>query len=155
MAIFDRNGGCVAINHRPVARTPHPTYVSLPEIIFLDFWWRPFLGEKSVGVSLRYYWKWSFLAIFYKNEGCVAIDHWLEARTRVHTYVSLPKIIFLDFWWWPFLVKNLYVLAFGIIENGRSCYFRKNGGCVTPHMFACHILHSRIFGGIHFLVKNP
>jgi hypothetical protein len=24
MAIFDKNGGCVAINHRPGARTPHP-----------------------------------------------------------------------------------------------------------------------------------
>jgi hypothetical protein len=21
----------------------------------LDFWWRPFLGQKSVGVSLQYY----------------------------------------------------------------------------------------------------
>jgi hypothetical protein len=30
MAIFDKNGGCVAIDHRPEARTPHPTYVSLP-----------------------------------------------------------------------------------------------------------------------------
>jgi hypothetical protein len=30
MANFDRNGGCVAIDHRPEARTPHPTYVSLP-----------------------------------------------------------------------------------------------------------------------------
>jgi hypothetical protein len=55
MAIFERNGGCVAIDHRPEARTPHPTYVSLPEITLLDFWWRPFVGEKSVGVSLRYY----------------------------------------------------------------------------------------------------
>jgi hypothetical protein len=26
---FRQNGGCVAINHRPEARTPHPTYVSL------------------------------------------------------------------------------------------------------------------------------
>jgi hypothetical protein len=25
MAIFDKNGGCVAIDHRPEARTPHPT----------------------------------------------------------------------------------------------------------------------------------
>jgi hypothetical protein len=65
MAIFDRNGGCVAIAHRPEARTPHPTYVSLLEITFLDFWWRPFLGEK---------------------------------------------------------------LPFGIIENGRSCYFQKKWG---------------------------
>jgi hypothetical protein len=30
MAISDKNGGCVAINHQPRARTPHPTYVSLP-----------------------------------------------------------------------------------------------------------------------------
>jgi hypothetical protein len=55
MAIFDKNGGCVAIDHRPESRTPHPTYVSLPYITFLDSWWRRFLGQKSVGVSLRYY----------------------------------------------------------------------------------------------------
>ena len=30
MAIFDKNRGCVAIDHRPDAHTPHPTYVSLP-----------------------------------------------------------------------------------------------------------------------------
>jgi hypothetical protein len=47
-----KNGGCVAIYHRPEARTPHLTYVSLPYITFLDLWWRPFLGQKSVGVSL-------------------------------------------------------------------------------------------------------
>jgi hypothetical protein len=29
-AIFDKNGGSVAIDHRLEARTPHPTYVSLP-----------------------------------------------------------------------------------------------------------------------------
>jgi hypothetical protein len=29
MAIFDKNGGCVAIDLRPEARTPHYTYVSL------------------------------------------------------------------------------------------------------------------------------
>jgi hypothetical protein len=46
-AIFDKNGGCVAIDDRPVTRTPHPTYVSLPYVTFLDFWWRPFLGQKS------------------------------------------------------------------------------------------------------------
>jgi hypothetical protein len=26
---------------------------------------------------------------------------------------------------------------------------------LTPHMFPCHISHSRISGGDHFLVKNP
>jgi hypothetical protein len=90
MAIFDKNGGCVAIDHRPEARTPHPTYVSLPKITFLDLWWIPFLGQKSVGVSLRYYRKWSFMAIFDKNGGCVAIYHRPEARTPHPTYVSLP-----------------------------------------------------------------
>jgi hypothetical protein len=30
MAIFDKNGGCVAIDHRPEAHTPPPGYVSLP-----------------------------------------------------------------------------------------------------------------------------
>jgi hypothetical protein len=66
-----------------------------------------------------------------------------------------------------FLVKNLYVLAFGVIENGRSLLFSTKMGVVwpliidqrlvhlTPHMFPCHISHSRISGGDHFLVKNP
>jgi hypothetical protein len=45
----------VAIDHRPEARTLYPTYVFLPLITFLDFWWRPFLGQESVGVSLQYY----------------------------------------------------------------------------------------------------
>jgi hypothetical protein len=47
------------------------------------------LGQKSVRVSLRYYWTWSFMAIFDKNGGCVAIDHRPEARTPHPTYVSL------------------------------------------------------------------
>jgi hypothetical protein len=45
-AIFDKNEGCLAIDHRPYGRTPDPTYVSLSLITFLDFWWRPFLGKK-------------------------------------------------------------------------------------------------------------
>jgi hypothetical protein len=53
--LFSRKMGCVAIDHRPDARTPHPTYISLPYVTFLDFWWRPFLGQKSIGVRLQYY----------------------------------------------------------------------------------------------------
>jgi hypothetical protein len=75
MAIFDKNGGYVAIDHRLEAHTPHPTYVSLPYITFLDLWRRPFLGQKFVGVSLQCHWKLLFLAIFDKNGGYVAIDH--------------------------------------------------------------------------------
>jgi hypothetical protein len=66
-----------------------------------------------------------------------------------------------------FLVKNPYVLAFGIIENGRSRLFLTKMGVVwpliidqrlvhlAPHMFPCHRPHSWIFGEDHFLVKNP
>jgi hypothetical protein len=66
-----------------------------------------------------------------------------------------------------FLVKNLYVLAFGIIENGHSWLFSTQMGVVWPlifdqrlihlttHMFPCHRSHSWIYGGDHFLVKNP
>jgi hypothetical protein len=65
------------------------------------------------------------------------------------------------------LVKNPNVLAFGIIENGRSWLFSTKMGVVwpfmidqrlvhlTPHMFTCHRSHSWISGGDHFLVKNP
>jgi hypothetical protein len=65
-----------------------------------------------------------------------------------------------------FLVKNPKVLAFGIIENGRSWLFPTKMGVVwpliidqrlvhlTPHMFPCHTSHSWISGGDYFLVKN-
>jgi hypothetical protein len=66
-----------------------------------------------------------------------------------------------------FLVKNPLVLAFGIIENGRPCYFFTKIGVVwpliidqwlihlTPQMFRCHRSHSWISSGYQFLVKNP
>jgi hypothetical protein len=66
-----------------------------------------------------------------------------------------------------FLVKNPYVLAFGIIENGRSWLFSTKMDVVwplfidqklvhlTPHMFHSHRSHSWISSGDHFLVKNP
>jgi hypothetical protein len=44
LAILDKNRGCVSIDYQPEAHTLDPT--------FFDFWWRPFLGQKSVGVSL-------------------------------------------------------------------------------------------------------
>jgi hypothetical protein len=59
------------------------------------------------------------------------------------------------------------VLAFGIIENGRSWLFSSKIGVVwpfiidpearTPHptYVSLHRSHSRISGGDHFLVKNP
>jgi hypothetical protein len=65
------------------------------------------------------------------------------------------------------LVKNPWVLAISIIENGRSWLFSTKMGVVlpliidqrlvyfTPQMFPCHRTHSWISGGDHFLVKNP
>jgi hypothetical protein len=65
-----------------------------------------------------------------------------------------------------FLVKNLLVLAFGIIENGRSWLFSIKMGVVLPliidqrlvhitsHMFPCHKSHSRNSGGDHFFGQN-
>jgi hypothetical protein len=59
------------------------------------------------------------------------------------------------------------VLAFGIIENGRSWLFSAKMGVVwpfiidqrlehlTPHMFPYHRSDAWISGGDHFLVKNP
>jgi hypothetical protein len=55
MAIFVKNGGCMAIDHQPEAPLSHPTYVSLPYITLLDSWWRPYLRKKSIGVSHWYY----------------------------------------------------------------------------------------------------
>jgi hypothetical protein len=72
----------------------------------------------------------------------------------------------LDFWWRPFLCQNPYVLAFCIIENGRSWLFSTKKGVVwpliidqrlvhpTPQMFPCHRSQSWISGGDNFLVKN-
>jgi hypothetical protein len=60
---------------------------------------------------------------FRQNGGCVAIDHRPEARTppphmfpchRSHSWIFGGDHL---------LVKNPYVLAFGIIENGRSWLF--------------------------------
>jgi hypothetical protein len=65
-----------------------------------------------------------------------------------------------------FMVKNLLVLPFGIVENGHSWLFSTKMVVVWPfifnqrlihltiHMFHCHRSHSWISGGDHFLVKN-
>jgi hypothetical protein len=102
-----------------------------------------------------------------KNGSCVSIYHRLEARTphpqmfpchRSHSWLSGKD---------HFLVKNPYVLAFSVIENGRSWLFLTKMGVVwpliidqrlihlTPHMFFCDRSHSWISSGDHFLVKNP
>jgi hypothetical protein len=99
------------------------------------------------------------MAIFDKNEGHVAIDHRPKART--------PHPTFLISGGDHFLVKNPEVLAISVIENGRSWLFSTKIRVVWPlivdqrlvhinlHMFPCCRSHSWIYGGDHFLVKNP
>jgi hypothetical protein len=69
---FRHKWGCVAIDHRPEAHTPHPTY----------------LGRKSVGVSLWYYWKWAFM-LFSKKWGLCG--QWSSTRGSY----TWPHICFL------------------------------------------------------------
>jgi hypothetical protein len=104
---------------------------------------------------------------FRQNRGSMAIDHRPGAHTphphmfpcrRSHSWISGGD---------HFLGKNPNVLAFGIFENGRSWLFSIKMGVVSPlifdqrlihlttHMFPCHISHSWIYGGDHFLVKIP
>src|SRR5688572_7243047 len=98
MAIFIKNGGCVAIDHRPDAHTPHPTYGSLPENTYLDFWCRPFLGQNLtphmfpchrlhswISGGDHFLVKTSpricFLAIYYILGFLVETISWLKTRT--------------------------------------------------------------------------
>jgi hypothetical protein len=113
----------------------------LSKIIFLDFWWRPFLGQKSVGVSLRYYWKWSFMAIFVKNEGCVAIDHRLEAPTPHPTYVSMPHITFLVFWWRLFLGQKSVGVSLQYYWKWSFMQFSTKMGVVWPLIIDQRLVH--------------
>jgi hypothetical protein len=159
---FRQNGGCVAINHWPESRSPHPTYVSLPQITLLDFWWRPFLGRKSVGVSHQYYWNGRSWLFRQKWGLC---GHWSSTRG---SYTS-PHICFLaigdvlgflvETISWLKILRYYWKLSFMAI-------FHKNGGSVAidhwpearsphPHMFPCHRSHSWISRRDHFLVKNP
>jgi hypothetical protein len=125
-----------------------------------------FLVKNPLGVSLHYYWKWSSMLLLTKigvvwpliiDQGLIHLTPHMFPCHRSHSWISSGDHL---------LVKNPYVLAFGIIENGRSWLFLTKMGVVwplfidqrlvhlTPHMFPWHTWHSWIFGGDHFLVKN-
>jgi hypothetical protein len=98
----------------------------------LDFWWRPFLGQKSVRVTfgiIENGRSW----LFSTKMGVVwplIIDQRLVQLTphMFPSHISHSWISGGD----HFLVKNQYVLAFGIIENGRSWLFSTKMGVVWP-----------------------
>ena len=60
---------------------------------------------------------------FRQNGGCVANDRRPEAHTPHPTYVSCRRSHSWISGGDHFLVKNPYVLAYGIIENFRSWLF--------------------------------
>jgi hypothetical protein len=144
--------------------SPHICFLSIDHIlVFLE---ETISWSKSVGVSLRYYWKWSFMLFSTKIKVSwpLIIDQRLIHLTphmfpchRSHSWIFGGE---------HFLVKVPYVLAFGIIKNGRSWLFSRKMRVVwpliinhrlvqlTPHMFPCHRSHSWISGGVHFLVKK-
>lgn len=76
----------MAIDHQLEARTPHPKYVFLQYITFLDFYWRPFLVKKC-RCYLSLLLKIVVNAIFNINRGCVAIDNRPKARISHRTYI--------------------------------------------------------------------
>src|SRR5687767_15098546 len=104
---------------------------------------------------------------FRQNGGCVAL---IVDQTLVHLTLHMFPCHISHFWIYGgdhFLVKNPYVLAFDIIENGHSWLFSTKMGVVWALIFdqkliylpadmsPCHRSHSWISGGDHFLVKNP
>jgi hypothetical protein len=152
-AISDKNGGCVAIDHRPEARTPHPTYVSSPYITFLDFWWIPFLGHKSLGVRLRYYWKWSFM-LFSTKMGVVwplIIDQRLIHLTihmfpwhRSHSWI----------FWRPFLGQKSVGASLWCYGKWASMLFLTKIGVVWPLIIDHKLIFLAIYYILGFLVET-
>jgi hypothetical protein len=150
----------VAIDHRPEARTLHPTYVFLLYITFLDFWWTPFLGQNLLvltfgiienGRSWLFSTKMGVVWPFIIDQRLVHLTPHTFTCHRSHSWISGGD---------HFLVKNPYVLAFGIIENGHLWLFSSKMGVVwpliidqrlvhlTPHMFLT------IYQNLGFLVDS-
>jgi hypothetical protein len=89
MAIFDKNGGCVAFGHQLEARTPHPHMFPCHR----SHSWIS-IGDHFLVKNCRCYpsvlLKMVVHVIFNINRDCVAIDNRPKARTPHLTYVFLP-----------------------------------------------------------------
>jgi hypothetical protein len=79
---------CPLITTRGSYTPPHICFLTIDHIIV--FLVETISWSKICRFSRRYYWKRSFMAIFDKDRGCVAIDHPPEARTPDPTYFSFP-----------------------------------------------------------------
>jgi hypothetical protein len=119
MAIFDKKWGLCGHWSSTRGSYTSPIYISLPLVTYLDFWWRPFLSQISIDVSLRYYWKWSFMQFSSKmgvvwslilDQRHVHLTPHMFCCYRSHYCISGGD---------RFLVKNPYVLDFSIIENSH------------------------------------
>jgi hypothetical protein len=159
MAIFDKNGGCVAIDHRPEARTLHPHMFSchrshswisggdhflVKNLLVLAF------GIIENGRSWLFSTKMGVVWPFIIDQMLIHLTPHMFPCHRSHSWISGGD---------HFMVKNLYVLAFGIIENGHSWLFSTKMGVMWQLIIDQRLVHltphSFISGGDHFLVKNP
>jgi hypothetical protein len=89
MAIFDKNGGCVATDRRPKAHTPHPHMFCCHRSHSWIFGGDHFLVKNPYVLAIGII-EMVVHGYFREKWGCVAIDHRPVARTPHPTYVSLP-----------------------------------------------------------------
>jgi hypothetical protein len=128
MAIFDKNGGFVAIDHRSEARTPHPHMfpshrshscisggdhflVKNPSVLAF--------GIIENGRSWLFWTKMGAVWPLIFDQRLVHLTPHMFPCHRSHSWISGGDHL---------LVKSSYVLAFGIIENGRSWLFSTKWG---------------------------
>src|SRR6187455_161782 len=135
MPIFDKNGVVwpLIIDQRLIHLTPHmfPCHRSHSWISGGDHFLvkNPYVLASSIIENGRsWLFSRSLMAIFIKNGGCVAIYHRLEAHKPHPTYVPCHRLHSWISCGSHFLVKNSYVLAFDIIENGHSWLFSAKWG---------------------------
>jgi hypothetical protein len=92
-----------------------------------------FLGQKSVGVSLRYYWKWSFMAIFDKKWG--SCGHWSSTRgsyTSPHICVIL-KIVYKEY----IVISSLFLICIIRKEHTHNLEIQMIKKCISWSLYVC------------------
>jgi hypothetical protein len=164
MAIIEKNGGCLAIDHRPEARTPHLTYfLAIGHI--LRFCLGTNSWSKSVGVIVFgifencHSWlfltkmgvEWTFIMVqrivHLTNICFLAIGHIIVFLVETSSLSKINRC-------WPLVIFKMIVHAYfrqkwvvlPLIINQRLIH-------LTPHMFPCHMSHSWICTRDQFLVK--
>ena len=166
MAILIKNGGCMAIYHRPEARTPHPTYVSWHRSHSWISGGDHFLVKNSYvlafgiienGRSWLFSTKWGLCGHWSSTRGSytsphicfLAIDHILGFLVET---IFGQKSVGVSIWYYWKCRSWLFSTKMGVVW---PLIIDQSLVHLTPHMFPCHISHFWISGGDDFLVRNP